>query len=99
MNDYGLNIWGNSNFTIDGGKLCLNSDFKQPLVDIIKEIRADGVRGPILLRFQGRNEKGKMNPKSEDKEYMRLLSNLKEAMEALRLQIVPKVYEYGFLMP
>ena len=51
MSDYGLNIWGNSNFTIDGGKLCLNSDFKQPLVDIIKEIRADGVRGPILLRF------------------------------------------------
>ncbi|MGP1363583.1 MAG: hypothetical protein ACTTKZ_07860 [Bacteroides sp.] len=53
----------------------------------------------IRAHFQGRNEKGKMNPKSEDKEYMRLLGNLKEAMESLRLQIVPKVYEYGFLMP
>ncbi|MDA3046500.1 biosynthetic arginine decarboxylase [Campylobacter sp. JMF_01 NE2] len=51
MNDYGLNIWGNSNFVIDSGKLCVNSDFKQPLVDMVKEIRADGIRGPILLRF------------------------------------------------
>ena len=48
--------------------------------------------------FQGRNEKGKMNPKSDDAEYMRLLANLKEAMEVLRQQIVPKVYEYGFLI-
>ena len=39
-----------------------------------------------------------MNPKSDDVEYMRLLANLKEAMEALRLKIVPKVYEYGFLI-
>ena len=52
----------------------------------------------IREHFQGRNDKGKMNPKSEDKEYMRLLANLKEAMETLRLKIVPKVYEYGFLM-
>ena len=52
----------------------------------------------IRAHFQGRNDKGKMNPKSEDKEYMRLLANLKEAMETLRLKIVPKVYEYGFLM-
>ena len=51
----------------------------------------------IRAHFQGRNEKGKMNPKSEDKEYTCLLANLKEAMEQLRLQIVPKVYEYGFL--
>ena len=40
-----------------------------------------------------------MNSRSEDAEYNRLLSNLKAAMEALRLKIVPKVYEYGFLMP
>ena len=42
--------------------------------------------------------KGRMNSKSEDAEYNRLLSNLKAAMEALRLKIVPKVYEYGFLV-
>ncbi|MGP1461626.1 MAG: hypothetical protein ACTTKF_08625, partial [Bacteroides sp.] len=52
----------------------------------------------IRVHFQGRNDKGKMNAKSEDAEYMRLLGNLKEAMEVLRQQIVPKVYEYGFLM-
>ena len=52
----------------------------------------------IRAHFQGRNDKGKMNAKSEDAEYMRLLGNLKEAMEALRLQIVPKMYAYGFLI-
>ncbi len=52
----------------------------------------------IREHFQGRNEKGKMNPKSTDETYNLLLAKLKEAMEALRLQIVPKVYEYGFLM-
>lgn len=48
--------------------------------------------------FQGRNEKGKMNAKSTDETYNCLLANLKDAMEQLRLQIVPKVYEYGFLI-
>ena len=42
--------------------------------------------------------KGRMNSKSNDAEYNRLLGNLKAAMEALRLKIVPKVYEYGFLI-
>jgi len=48
--------------------------------------------------FQQRNEKGRMTPTSKDAEYNRLLGNLKTAMEALRLKIVPKVYEYGFLI-
>ena len=52
----------------------------------------------IREHFQGRNEKGKMNSKSTDETYNLLLTTLKEAMEALRLQIVPKVYEYGFLL-
>ena len=52
----------------------------------------------IREHFQERNEKGRMNPTSKDAEYNRLLSNLKAAMEALRLKIVPKVYEYGFLI-
>ena len=42
--------------------------------------------------------KRRMNSRSEDAEYNRLLGNLKAAMEALRLKIVPKVYEYGFLI-
>ena len=52
----------------------------------------------IREHFQQRNKKGRMNPTSKDAEYNRLLSNLKTAMEALRLKIVPKVYEYGFLI-
>jgi len=52
----------------------------------------------IREHFQGRNDKGKMNAKSTDETYNLLLTNLKEAMEQLRLQIVPKVYEYGFLI-
>ncbi|MGP1460676.1 MAG: hypothetical protein ACTTKF_03720 [Bacteroides sp.] len=52
----------------------------------------------IRAHFQGRNDKGKMNAKSDDAEYMRLLGNLKAAMEVLRQRIVSKVYEYGFLI-
>ena len=55
--------------------------------------RGDSATGDQNLR------KGRMNSRSEDAEYNRLLGNLKAAMEALRLKIVPKVYEYGFLMP
>ena len=52
----------------------------------------------IREHFQGRNDKGKMNPKSSDETYNQLLGSLKKTMEALRLKIVPKVYEYGFLI-
>ena len=47
--------------------------------------------------FQGRDAKGKMKAKSDDKQYTELLENLKAAMQALAEQIRPKVYEYGFL--
>lgn len=49
--NYGLNLWGDSNFVIDGGKVCLNTDFKPALIDIVRDIRAQGYRGPMLLRF------------------------------------------------
>ena len=67
----------------------------------------------IRAHFQGRNgpragraisdeafplKQGRMRSKSDDAEYMRLLGALKEAMEVLRQRIVPKVYEYGFLI-
>jgi len=52
----------------------------------------------IRAHFQGRDDKGKMNNKSEDEKYTRLWDNLKKAMEVLRQRIVPKVYEYGFLI-
>ena len=47
--------------------------------------------------FQGRNDKGKMNNKSDDAEYMELIKDLRESLKLLAKKIEPKVYEYGFL--
>ena len=51
MANYGLNIWGNNNFVIENGKVCINKGIKPAIYDIVEEIRQDGIRGPILLRF------------------------------------------------
>ena len=51
----------------------------------------------IREHFQGRNEKGKMNNKSEDETYMKLIAELRSALKILAKKIEPKVYEYGFL--
>jgi len=47
--------------------------------------------------FQGRNEKGTMNNKSDDEKYNELIENLRSALKSLAEKIEPKVYEYGFL--
>ena len=47
--------------------------------------------------FQGRNEAGKMNNKSSDETYMRLIHALRETLRQLEKKIEPKIYEYGFL--
>lgn len=51
----------------------------------------------IREHFQGRNEKGKMNNKSEDAHYMELIGTLRAKLKVLADKIAPKVYEYGFL--
>lgn len=51
----------------------------------------------IREHFQGRNEAGKMNNKSSDETYMKLINNLREKIKHLADKIEPKVYEYGFL--
>ena len=51
MNDFGLSIWGNSNFVIEDGKVCINEASKPAIIDIVRDIRDDGYRGPLLLRF------------------------------------------------
>ena len=50
-NDYGLPIWGGNNFVIEHGKVCVNSGAKPAILDIVNEIRTDGYRGPLLMRF------------------------------------------------
>ena len=51
QNSYGIDIWGNDNFMIKGGKVCVNYGKKPALIDIVKELRKDGYKGPLLLRF------------------------------------------------
>lgn len=51
----------------------------------------------IREHFQGRNDKGKMNNKSNDAVYMELITNLRSSLKVLADKIAPKVYEYGFL--
>ena len=52
----------------------------------------------IREHFQGRNEKGKMNNKSEDETYNLLISKLRQALATLSKAIEPKIYEYQFLL-
>ncbi|ASQ30704.1 arginine decarboxylase [Campylobacter avium LMG 24591] len=51
MNNYGLDIWANDNFIIKNGKICVNANKKPAIIDMVKELRADGYKGPLLLRF------------------------------------------------
>ena len=51
MINYGIDIWGKENFTIIDGKVCINKGTQPSLLDITKEIRNSGLRGPIILRF------------------------------------------------
>ena len=51
----------------------------------------------IREHFQGRNDKGKMNSRSEDETYTGLIAALRQSLKLLALKIEPKVYEYGFL--
>lgn len=48
--------------------------------------------------FQGRNNNGKMNNKSNDEEYTRLMNVLQEKHSKLGKIIARKVYEHGFLL-
>lgn len=51
----------------------------------------------IREHFQGRNEAGKMNNKSNDETYMKLINELREKLRQIEKKIEPKIYEYGFL--
>ena len=51
----------------------------------------------IREHFQGRNEQGRMNAKSDDARYMELIGALRNRLNFLADKIKPKVYEYEFL--
>ncbi len=49
--DFGISLWGEGNFVIDGDDVRVNHADKPALLSLTQEIRAQGHRGPILLRF------------------------------------------------
>jgi len=49
--DYGLSIWGNQNFVIEGDNILINYKNKPSILEITKNIREKGYKGPILIRF------------------------------------------------
>jgi hypothetical protein len=51
----------------------------------------------IRKHFQGRNDAGRMNARSDDATYTALIGELREKLNQLADKIKPKVYEYGFL--
>jgi len=51
LNNYGLDIWGDDNFIIQDGVVKLNISPYPAVVDIVKELRAEGNKCPLLLRF------------------------------------------------
>ena len=51
MVDYGINYWANDDFIIEDGKVKVNFCNKPALIDIVKQVREEGYRGPLLVRF------------------------------------------------
>ncbi len=62
-----------------------------------KNINVNASLYDIKVHFQGRNEIGRMNNKSEDETYDKLLKDLRVSLEILEIKLQPKVYEFGFL--
>lgn len=51
MNNFGLDIWSNKNFIIEEGEVKLNYKSMPSLLEIVNNIRANDVKGPLILRF------------------------------------------------
>ncbi len=51
MQQYGIDIWGDENFIIHHDKVCINYKSRPSLYEIVQQIRSEGHRGPLLLRF------------------------------------------------
>lgn len=51
MNKYGIDIWSDGNFVVDRDKVRVNHANRPAIIDIVKKVRNEGHRGPLLLRF------------------------------------------------
>jgi hypothetical protein len=93
-----------------GDKLCPKREFLQEAMAVFdagrelwkyyhsqKNVDVNAAFYDIREYFQGRNAQGRMNTKSEDETYNKLIGELCEKMKVLAKKIEPKVYEYEFL--
>ncbi|PID47860.1 MAG: arginine decarboxylase [Proteobacteria bacterium] len=72
MKKYGLDIWGDQNFIInENGEVCINHKAKPSIIEIVKNIRSNDIKGPLLLRF----------PHLLEKQIDKLYASFKEAKE------------------
>lgn len=62
-----------------------------------EDINANASLYDIREYFQGRNDKGRMNSRSNDAIYTDLISDLRKNLKVLADKIIPKIYEYEFL--
>jgi hypothetical protein len=62
-----------------------------------KDINVNASLYDIREYFQGRNDKGRMNSRSNDEKYTELIGALREKLNFLTDKITPKIYEYEFL--
>jgi len=51
MKRFGIDIWGDDNFVIQGSTVDINYASKPSLLEITQTIRDKGYKGPLLLRF------------------------------------------------
>lgn len=51
MENFGLDIWGDENFIIQDDTVNINHASKPSILEITREIREKGYKGPLLLRF------------------------------------------------
>ena len=51
INNFGLDIWGDDNFIVEEDTININYENRPSLLEITQNIRANGHKGPILLRF------------------------------------------------
>lgn len=51
MNNYGIDIWSDNNFVVEDGLAKVNHKCKPSLISLVKQIREQDFKGPLLLRF------------------------------------------------
>jgi len=62
-----------------------------------KDINVNASLYDIREYFQGRNDKGRMNSRSNDEKYTGLISDLRQKLNFLADKIKPRIYELDFL--